>query len=84
MSFAVDFYARLSVLRDRDRFRFPAGDVPSHFRRAAVLLPFWEAESEIWVVLTRRSGALRSHAGQTAFPGRPTRCRGIVDPSGPA
>ena len=69
MDFAEEFYARLSSLRDREPFRFPPAEIPSHFRRAAVLLPFWSSHGEVWVVLTRRSPSLSEHTGQTAFPG---------------
>lgn len=75
VTFAESFYAGLSKLRDREPFRFPPGELPSHFRRAAVLLPFWSSDGEVWVVLTRRSPRLSQHSGQTAFPG------GRLDPN---
>lgn len=49
--------------------RLPARAVPSDFRRAAVLLPFWPDEGGVRVLLTERSSRLRSHAGQVSFPG---------------
>ena len=67
--FAEEFYARLLFLRDREPFRFPPGEIPSHFRRAAVLLPFWSSDDDVCVILTRRSAGLSHHTGQTAFPG---------------
>lgn len=48
-------------------------DVPSR-RKAAVLLPLFERNGEPWIVLTRRTDTVRSHAGQISFPG------GAVDP----
>lgn len=38
-------------------------------RPAAVLIPLWEQEGELHVVLTQRSHHLRHHAGQISFPG---------------
>jgi 8-oxo-dGTP pyrophosphatase MutT (NUDIX family) len=38
-------------------------------RPAAVLIPLFEEDGEARVVLTRRSGNLRSHTGEVAFPG---------------
>ena len=69
MSLEEDFYARLSSLGSRRRFRFPRNEIPPHFRRAAVLIPFWHEQGEVMVVLTRRSARLSQHTGQTAFPG---------------
>lgn len=43
-------------------------------RRAAVLVPVIHHEPEATVLLTERTGALRNHAGQIAFPG------GRIDP----
>ncbi len=43
-------------------------------RAAAVLVPLFEEDGETRVVLTVRSGRLRSHRGEVAFPG------GRVDP----
>lgn len=45
-------------------------------RGAAILLLFWQDESaQTYVLLIERSAAMRSHAGQPAFPG------GAVDPT---
>lgn len=41
------------------------GDVPG----SAVLAPLYEHDSEVWVILTRRSWNLRSHTGEVSFPG---------------
>jgi 8-oxo-dGTP pyrophosphatase MutT (NUDIX family) len=38
-------------------------------RPSAVLAAFWEHEGALEVLLTRRSGHLRSHRGEIAFPG---------------
>jgi len=38
-------------------------------KRASVLIPLLESEGEIFVLFTRRSEHLRSHAGQVSFPG---------------
>lgn len=37
--------------------------------RASVLVPLYVTQSELWVLLTRRSDSLPHHAGQIAFPG---------------
>lgn len=43
---------------------------PSGRRRpAAVLIPVFEEAGEAWMVLTRRSSALRFHTGEVSFPG---------------
>ena len=63
------FRERLRALRTREAFRFPAEDVPAHYRRAAVLIPFWEQAGTVHVPLTRRSRQMSRHAGQIAFPG---------------
>ena len=43
---------------------------PGHLRRSAVLVLFGEtADGHADVLLTERAAALRSHAGQVAFPG---------------
>lgn len=43
-------------------------DVPSR-TKAAVLLPLFERDGEAWVVLTRRTATMSTHAGQISFPG---------------
>jgi len=68
------FRERLGRLSERTPFSFPAESVPPHFRRAAVLLPFWEDRGDICVALIRRAESLRVHPGEVAFAG------GIVDP----
>ncbi len=36
---------------------------------SAVLIPIYEHEGELWVVLTRRAQSLRTHRGEVSFPG---------------
>jgi 8-oxo-dGTP pyrophosphatase MutT (NUDIX family) len=43
-------------------------------RRAAVLVPLYEEEGEIWLLLTRRTDLVAVHKGQISFPG------GAVEP----
>jgi 8-oxo-dGTP pyrophosphatase MutT (NUDIX family) len=38
-------------------------------RQAAVLIPLFVKDGEVHVVLTKKSGRLRSHGGQVSFPG---------------
>lgn len=38
-------------------------------RASAVLVPLYEHQGEVWVVLTRRAAHLRSHQGEVSFPG---------------
>lgn len=60
---------RLCRLREHRPFEFPKHAIPSHFRRAAVLIPFWEENGEARVLLTRRAATLSRNAGQISFPG---------------
>lgn len=69
MTFKNDFYDRISALRSNPPFQFPQNAIPPEFRRAAVLIPFWADENDIYVLLTRRSRNLSQHKGETAFPG---------------
>lgn len=38
-------------------------------RASAVLAALYEHDGEAWVILTRRSAALRVHSGEVSFPG---------------
>ncbi len=38
-------------------------------RASAVLVPLYEHDGRVWVVLTRRAAHLRSHQGEVSFPG---------------
>ncbi len=60
---------RLRELRKRQPFVFPPHVIPDHFRRAAVLIPFWEHDGEVRVLLTRRAARMSRNAGQISFPG---------------
>ena len=42
---------------------------PEGALRSAVLVPLFEEEGSVWVLLTRRSQHLRAHKGEVAFPG---------------
>ena len=63
------FRDRLRELRDRDHFAFPSSAIPAYFRRAAVLIPFWEQDGEVRVLLTRRAKGMSRNAGELSFPG---------------
>lgn len=41
----------------------------SQARSSAVLVPLYELDGEVWVVLTRRAAHLRAHQGEVSFPG---------------
>lgn len=60
---------RLRSLAARDPLVFPAESIPKHFRRAAVLILFWEEGASLRVLLTRRASRMSRHAGEIAFPG---------------
>lgn len=59
--------------RARD-LREMLGNLPNHAwalggRQAAVLVPLYEHDGHVHVVLTRRSESMPTHAGQISFPG---------------
>ncbi len=56
-------------LATRDPFRFPASAIPRDFRRSAVLIPFWEHEGRLRVLLTKRAATMSRGAGQVSFAG---------------
>lgn len=43
--------------------------MPDLDRAAAVLAPLYEADGELFIVLTRRPWHMRSHSGEVSFPG---------------
>lgn len=42
---------------------------PKPLKRASVLIPLFERNGEVHLLLTRRASHLRSHSGQVSFPG---------------
>ncbi len=77
-----DILASLDILRERlvplaraeELVDSVEGYLPDA-RRAAVLLPLFEQDDELYIVFIRRATTLRSHSGEIAFPG------GSVDPT---
>lgn len=65
----ASFQARMHDLPRRAPFRFPRGAIPSDFRRSAVLIPFWEHEGRLRVLLTKRATTMSRGAGQVSFAG---------------
>lgn len=65
----VDLERVRAALRDAGPPRPSPWEPPVGFRRAAVLVPLFEEDGEVWVVLTRRAQHLRTHKGEVAFPG---------------
>ena len=63
------FRSRLHALDEREPFLFPRSAIPSDFRRSAVLIPFWEHEGRVQVLMTRRSATMSRGAGQVSFAG---------------
>lgn len=61
-SWILDLRRRLSSPPPR---RLP----PSDARQAAILVPLYVDNGQLWTVLTRRSEELPQHRGQIAFPG---------------
>ncbi len=47
----------------------PDGPPAPGARASAVLVPLFEEDGEVRVILTRRSSALRAHRGEVSFPG---------------
>jgi len=59
----------LLALRERLRTT-PPRDLPPHpYRRAAVLVPLFEADGAPLLLLTKRTDAVEHHKGQISFPG---------------
>jgi 8-oxo-dGTP pyrophosphatase MutT (NUDIX family) len=64
-----DFSSRLRQLSGRRPFEFPRQSIPSHFRRASVLIPFWVEDGVLRVLFTERAAHLSGHPGQVSFAG---------------
>ena len=67
--FADWFRGRLDALSAHDPVALPDAVVPAHFRRAAVLMPFWADSEGVKTLLTVRTERVSSHKGQISFPG---------------
>ena len=71
-----DIVADLDILRERlmpperaeELVDTVEGNLPDA-RRAAVLLPLFVQENELYIAFIRRATTLRSHSGEIAFPG---------------
>jgi 8-oxo-dGTP pyrophosphatase MutT (NUDIX family) len=71
-----DILASLDILRERlvptvyaeELVDSVEGYLPNA-RRAAVLLPLFEQDDELYIAFIRRATTLRSHSGEIAFPG---------------
>jgi len=61
-----DLSARLHAME-----RKPAGEAQEGktHRRAAVLVPLFVRENQLWVLFTRRTDTVEHHRGQISFPG---------------
>ena len=59
----TEFWQLQHTLENRDR-RLQTAE-----RRAAILVPIWVQDTELSLILTRRTETLSSHRGQVAFPG---------------
>jgi 8-oxo-dGTP pyrophosphatase MutT (NUDIX family) len=59
----------LTALRHAPDAQPSQWEPPEGALRSAVLVPLFEEEGQVWVVLTRRSQHLRAHKGEIAFPG---------------
>lgn len=75
----------LTILRQRllplDHMQMQVDQVEGylpHARSAAVLVPLFEQDGQIFLTFIRRASTLRSHSGEIAFPG------GSVDPGDPS
>jgi 8-oxo-dGTP pyrophosphatase MutT (NUDIX family) len=66
---ANEFKANIFSLNQRSPFRFKEKSIPEWFRKASVLILFWEEKSAVKVVMTKRSVNLDKHRGEVCFPG---------------
>jgi 8-oxo-dGTP pyrophosphatase MutT (NUDIX family) len=67
--FPSRFGRQLRRLAQHGHFAFPEDALPAHFRRAAVLIPFWRDGDALRVAMIRRTESMPHHRGQVAFPG---------------
>ncbi len=80
----AELFRPLDGLADGEREVVPDDSVPHHdllpeaLRDAAVLVPLRRASGGDELILTRRTGRMRHHAGEVSFPG------GRVDPRDPS
>ena len=65
----MDMKRVLTALRHAPDAQPSQWEPPEGALRSAVLVPLFEEEGQVWVVLTRRSQHLRAHKGEIAFPG---------------
>lgn len=65
----MDMKRVLTALRHAPEAQPSPWEPPEGALRSAVLVPLFEEDGQVWVVLTRRSQHLRAHKGEIAFPG---------------
>ena len=65
----MDMKRVLTALRHAPEATPSPWEPPDGAVRSAVLVPLFEEDGQVWVVLTRRSQHLRAHKGEVAFPG---------------
>ena len=65
----MDMKRVLTALRHAPEATPSPWEPPDGALRSAVLVPLFEEDGQVWVVLTRRSQHLRAHKGEVAFPG---------------
>lgn len=63
-----------SINLDSIKKTFPAKDLKqyknsTYDRKSSVLIPLYETEEEVWMILTRRSATMRFHTSEVSFPG---------------
>ena len=66
---ADKFKNNIFSLNHRNSYRFKENSIPDWFGKASVLVLFWEEETNIKVVMTKRSSKLNNHTGEVCFPG---------------
>ena len=63
-----------SINLDSIKKSFTKKDLQTHKdstygRKSSVLIPLYEVEEEVWMILTRRSETMRFHTSEVSFPG---------------